>query len=176
MTDYAVFLRGVNVGGVTVRSADLRRALSGLDAVAGVHTYLASGNVTLASPVSAEALKARIEQALETEFGYDAWVVVLPLERLAELAAAAPYPPDDPAVHAYVTFGSEPGLLDELFREASAAGAKQVRLGPEALAWPCPKGKTLEHPLSKLSGKAQYKAGTTTRNLRTLHKMLAGPG
>ncbi|MDK1359340.1 DUF1697 domain-containing protein [Arthrobacter sp. zg-Y1219] len=171
MTDYAVLLRGVNVGGVTVRSADLRSTLAALP-VSGVKTFLASGNVTLSSEAATDELKSMVEAALRADFGYDAWVVVLTKERLAELAAAVPYPADDAQMHAYVTFGSDAGLLTELFEAGAALGAEQVRLGPEAVAWPCPKGQTLEGPLSRLGPSARYKASTTTRNLRTLQRMI----
>jgi uncharacterized protein (DUF1697 family) len=43
MNSYAVFLRGINVGGINIKMADLKRALEskGFD---GVKTLLASGN------------------------------------------------------------------------------------------------------------------------------------
>ena len=47
--DYAMFLRGVNVGGIKVESKRLVQVLQelGLDRVV---TYLASGNVTFCTP------------------------------------------------------------------------------------------------------------------------------
>ena len=46
MTQYAMFLRGVNVGGVNLKMADVASALT--DAwFADVRTILATGNVTL---------------------------------------------------------------------------------------------------------------------------------
>ncbi|MET4059751.1 uncharacterized protein (DUF1697 family) [Arthrobacter sp. UYP6] len=174
MTEYAVLLRGVNVGGATVRSADLRRTLAGLP-VSAVKTYLATGNVTLSAGAQSADLKAMVEQALREEFGYEAWVVVLTLERLRELVAAVPYPADDPGMHAYVTFGSDPQLLRELSEAGSAAGAEQILLGEEAVAWPCPKGQTPDSALFKLGSKSVYRATTTTRNLRTLQRMAGFP-
>ncbi|MBD8045415.1 DUF1697 domain-containing protein [Arthrobacter sp. Sa2BUA2] len=172
MYTYAILLRGVNVGGVTVKMEPLRETLSRLP-VKGVRTVLASGNAVAASALSAAELKAAAEDALRKDFGYEAWVVVIPLDRLRSLTAAVPYPPDDPATHAYVTFGSDAGMLTELFEAAAEAGAEQVRLGPEATAWPCPKGATLDSALAKISSKPRYKAHTTTRNVRTLQKILA---
>jgi len=93
------------------------------------------------------------------------------MPRVAELAAAVPYTADDPRVHAYVTFSSEPAFLDELFDIGAATGAQQVRIGPEAVAWTAAKGSTLESPLSKAAAKTRHKPATTTRNLRTLHKI-----
>ncbi|MGH3552677.1 MAG: DUF1697 domain-containing protein, partial [Mycobacterium sp.] len=54
MTRYAAFLRGVNVGGVNLKMADVAAALSDAG-FAGVRTILASGNVLLDSPATADA-------------------------------------------------------------------------------------------------------------------------
>lgn len=172
LTTYAILLRGVNVGGVTVKMEALRGTLSRLP-VRGVRTVLASGNAVVGSALSAAELKAAAEGALREDFGYEAWVVVVSLDRLRELAAAVPYPADDPTTHAYVTFGSDTGILSELFDAAAEAGAEQIRIGPEATAWPCPKGATLDSPLAQISSKPRYKSNTTTRNLRTLRKIIS---
>ncbi len=164
---YAILLRGVNVNGITMKMADLRSALARLP-LQDVQTVLASGNAVVRSDLDSGELKAAVEEALRKEFGYEAWVIVLELDRLRELAAAVPYPADDPTTHAYVTFGSDAELLAELFEAGEEAGAEQIKLGPEATAWPCPKGATLDSALSKISSKPRYKSNTTTRNLRTL--------
>ena len=56
-----------------------------------------------------------------------------------------------------------PGLSPE---ERAAAGG-------DVLYWEVPKGSTLESKLSKHLAKAKYKPLTTTRNLNTMHKVLA---
>lgn len=169
---YAILLRGVNVGGVTVKMADLRGLLEGLG-LEGVRTLLASGNAVVTAGGNPAELKERVEAALRSAFGYEAWVIVLTVPRVAELAAAVPYAADNPAAHAYVTFSSDPHVLDELTAVAEAAGAEQVRLGPEALAWTADKGSTLESPLVKAAAKPRYRSATTTRNLRTLQRIAA---
>ncbi|MBF4995525.1 DUF1697 domain-containing protein [Arthrobacter gandavensis] len=169
---YAILLRGVNVGGVTVKMADLREVLEGLG-LGRVRTLLASGNAVVTAGCDPADLKVRIEEALRRAFGYEAWVLVLTVPRVAELAAAVPYAADNPEVHAYVTFSSDPHMLDELMVLAETAGAEQVRLGPEAVAWTADKGSTLESPLAKATAKPRYKSATTTRNLRTLQKIAA---
>lgn len=173
MGEYAVFLRGVNVNGITIRTPDLLQTLGTLP-LAGVKTFLASGNVTCSSQLDPGPLREQVQAALRRDFGYEAWVVVLTLDRLAELVAEVPYPADDPDVHSYVTFGSDPALLAELADAAAQAGAEQTLLGPEAVSWPQPKGATLENAMAKLGSKARFRASTTTRNVRTLQKMLAG--
>ncbi|MGO4385753.1 DUF1697 domain-containing protein [Specibacter sp. RAF43] len=171
MTNYAVFLRGINVGGINLKMADLRTALETLP-VTGVKTLLASGNFVCATGASDVELKGLVEACLRENFGYDAWVVVIDRARLAALIDACPYPSDNVKEHSYVTLASSAAVLDDLEalgRELD--GVALTRLAPEALAWLAPAGGTLESPFSKLTAKAKYKSTTTTRNLRTLLKV-----
>jgi uncharacterized protein (DUF1697 family) len=171
MENYAVFLRGINVGGINIKMADLKAALEDYP-FSKVKTLLATGNVVLQSELGPAEVKSQFEECLRSSFGYDAWVVVLTAARVAELVEACPYPADDKSTHSYVTLASDEAMLDELFDAAEALdGVEQVRLGPEASAWLAPAGGTLDSPFSKLSAKARYKATTTTRNLRTLIKV-----
>jgi uncharacterized protein (DUF1697 family) len=176
MTSYAVFLRGINVGGINIKMADLKEALKA-SPFTGVKTLLASGNVVLASDLASGAVKKEFEAALRQSFGYDAWVVVLTSSRVAELVAACRYPADDKTTHTYLTLTSDTAALDELVAAAEAlgggegVGVEQERLGPEALAWLAPAGGTLDSPFSKLTAKPKYKVSTTTRNLRTMVKV-----
>ncbi|HEY8701895.1 MAG TPA: DUF1697 domain-containing protein [Arthrobacter sp.] len=171
MNSYAVFLRGINVGGINIRMGDLKDALIS-QGFGDAKTLLASGNVVLTSELEPDSVKQQFEECLRKSFGYDAWVVALPAQRLTELVEACPYPEDDKSTHTYVTLASDTAMLDELESAGAALdGAEQTRLGPEALAWLAPAGGTLESPFSKISSKARFKAGTTTRNLRTLIKV-----
>jgi len=171
MSSYAVFLRGVNVGGITIKMAELKDALKSRP-FSGVKTLLASGNVVLSSDLSAAGVKKEFEACLREAFGYDAWVVVLASDRVGELVAVCPYPADDSSTHTYLTLGSDADVLAELHEAGRALdGTELTLLGPEALAWLAPAGGTLDSPFSKLSSKPKYKASTTTRNLRTMIKV-----
>ncbi len=170
MTNYAVFLRGINVGGINLKMADLRTALAILP-LAGVKTLLASGNVVCAFDGSAAEVKSMVELLLRDRFGYDAWVVVIDAPALDAVIDACPWPADDATTHSYVTLSSDPAVLDELARHGGEiSGAEFVRLSPEAIAWTASKGGTLDSPFSKLTARPRYKSTTTTRNLRTLLK------
>ncbi|UKA69674.1 DUF1697 domain-containing protein [Arthrobacter sp. FW306-06-A] len=171
MGSYAVFLRGINVGGINIKMADLRDALKNRG-FTDAKTLLASGNVVLSSTLDAAAVKQECEQCLRAAFGYEAWVVVLDAGRVAQLVEACPFPEDDKSTHTYITLSSDAKVLDELEAAGSALEKHdQQQLGPEALAWLAPVGGTLESPFSKISAKAKFKAATTTRNLRTLIKI-----
>ena len=63
MTKYAVLLRGVNVGGVNLKMAEVATALTDAG-FAAVRTILASGNVLLESSAKAAAVRKKAEAAL----------------------------------------------------------------------------------------------------------------
>src|SRR5687767_7466499 len=119
MKSYAVFLRGINVGGINIKMAELKEALK-VRPFSAVKTLLASGNVVLVSDLDASAVKAEFEACLREAFGYDAWVVVLDAGRVADLVAACPYPADDASIHTYLTLASDPQVLNELYDAGSA--------------------------------------------------------
>lgn len=176
MTKYAVLLRGINVGGINIRMADLRAALASVP-LQEVSTLLATGNILCSSDAAATEVKTTVETALRERFDFDARVVVLTAQRLAELVAACPYPADSKELHAYVTFSSDPAVLLALFEEAGGdANQHQMMLGPEATAWQVAVGATLDSVNNRLATKARFKNATTTRNLRTLLKMVAAAG
>lgn len=175
MNRFAVFLRGVNVGGVTVTSVKLREALDE-SPLRDVSTLLASGNVLCTTSLSAARTKDLVEQRLREAFGYDAWVVVLTREAVEKIAADCPYSPDSATEHAYVTLASDPSALDELVAAGVDAGAEEpMRLERHAIAWTAPVGGTLAAPLTKVSAKKRFKETTTTRNLRTLLRIVHAP-
>ncbi|MDJ0321730.1 DUF1697 domain-containing protein [Pseudarthrobacter sp. PS3-L1] len=170
MTSYAVFLRGVNVGGVTIKMNELKDALEAAG-FANTKTLLVSGNVVLSSNKDAAAVKVSVEGCLRNSFGYDAWVVVLTAERVIQLIADCPYPSDDAETHTYVTLSSDAHVLTELRHAGATGGTELTSLGLDAIAWLAPAGGTLDSPFSKLTSKARYKSTTTTRNLRTMIKV-----
>lgn len=171
MTRYAAFLRGVNVGGVTLKMADVAAVFTAAGFTA-VKTVLASGNVLLDSSSSAAAVRTTAEAALRENFGYDAWVLAYPLEAVADISASYPFERSVPEHHSYVTFVSDAGVLEELVTLAAAAGETAAR-GNGVLYWQVARSATLNSAIGKTMGKKRYKSCTTTRNLRTLDKVLA---
>ena len=170
MTRYAAFLRGVNVGGVNLKMADVAAVFTDAGFTA-VKTILASGNVLLDSPARTATVRRTAETALREAFGYDAWVLVYDLDTLARIAAAYPFERDVPEHHSYVTFVSDADVLDELVGLAEQAGETAAR-GDGVLYWQVARSATLGSAIGKTMGKKRYKSCTTTRNLRTLDKVL----
>jgi uncharacterized protein (DUF1697 family) len=179
MTEYVALLRGVNVNGINIKMAELKKVLSqaGLQ---DVRTLLASGNVVFGSEEkNRKKLKTLVEKALADGFGYEAWIVLLTAGELAAMVERCPYPDDDPDNHAYVVVGSDAEVLKSLFADwtredaDASTGVEALTHSKSALFWQCPKGQSVDSPFAKRSGKAKYKAVITTRNLRTMRKILA---
>ncbi|WP_067975558.1 DUF1697 domain-containing protein [Mycolicibacter icosiumassiliensis] len=175
MTRYAVFLRGVNVGGVNLKMAEVAATLTAAGLTAAgfseVRTLLASGHVLLDSPANATKVRATAEAALRERFGYEAWVLVYDLETVRDIVAAYPFEPEVPGLHSYVTFVAEEAALTEL-SEIAADADETITVGDGVIYWQIPKGDTLISTVGKTMGNKRYKSATTTRNLRTLNKML----
>jgi uncharacterized protein (DUF1697 family) len=176
MTRYAAFLRGVNVGGINLKMADVADALTDAGFI-DVRTVLASGNIMLDSRAGANAVRTKAENALRQRFGYDAWVLVYPIETVRAIVDGYPFEPELDGYQSYVTFVSDTGVLDELAALAEQAGDDEtITRGPDSagvIYWQVPKNQTLDSTIGKTMGKKRYKSSTTTRNLRTLAKVLA---
>ncbi len=176
MTRYAAFLRGVNVGGVTLKMADVASALADAG-FSEVRTVLASGNVLLESASGVAAVRKKAEAALRERFGYDAWVLAYDIDTVRSIDEAYPFEREVDGYQSYVTFVTDAAVLDELAALADDAGPSELIRrgdGPEywVVYWQVPKGATLDSTIGKTMGKPRYKSSTTTRNLRTLAKVL----
>lgn len=182
MTRFVALLRGVNVGGITIRSADLAELFRSLG-FSEVKTVLASGNVlfeteaTVGSLRDAAALKTAIESGLRKRFGYEAWIVLTEHAELAGIVEGFPYEEVD-SMQPSVVFSSDPAVtasigafVDALDPAARPVERAVVRDG-QIVYWEVPKGHSLDTALSKFLAKPRFKTATTTRNLRTLRKLL----
>ena len=172
MIKYAAFLRGVNVGGVNLKMAEVASALTAAGFV-NVRTILASGNVLLESSAAVSAVRKKAEATLRDRFGYDAWVLAYDIDTVRAVVDAYPFEPEVDGYQSYVTFVTDKAVLDELAELGQRAGpGEKISRGDGVVYWQVPKGATLDSTIGKTMGKPRYRASTTTRNLRTLAKVL----
>jgi uncharacterized protein (DUF1697 family) len=172
VTRYAAFLRGVNVGGVNLKMAEVAKAFEEAG-FTDVRTILATGNVLLDSRAGVDAVRKKAEKALRDTFGYDAWVLAYDLDTVAKIAEKFPFEREVDGRHSYVTFVTDADVLDELAALAKEAGPdEQIKRGTGVIYWQVPKSGTLDTTIGKTMGKKRYKSSTTTRNLRTIEKVL----
>ncbi|OZD04467.1 pyridoxamine 5-phosphate oxidase [Rhodococcus sp. 06-235-1A] len=174
MSEWVVLLRGINVGGINIKMADLREALTSAG-FTDVRTALATGNVLLGSSLTVDAVKAQAESTLAQAFGYQAWVVVLNVPTLRAVVESYPFDAEREGWHPYVVFGNDDSHLTELSALADELDPELERIaeGNSVLYWEVRKGSTTDSTFGKATAKAKYKATTTTRNVRTLVKILA---
>jgi uncharacterized protein (DUF1697 family) len=96
MTAYAAFLRGVNLGKRTVKSADLKAALENIG-LAKVRTLIASGNVLFETRAADRTkLRSTLEKTLEAAFGFNIGVVLRSLDEIRAMIASNPFAGVDP--------------------------------------------------------------------------------
>lgn len=89
MTRYAAFLRGVNLGKRTVKSAELIAALEDLG-LSNVRTLIASGNALFDARPS-KGLQAKLESGLAEHFGFSIGVVLRTVDELKAMVASDPF-------------------------------------------------------------------------------------
>ena len=172
MARFAAFLRGVNVGGVNLKMAEVASALTDAG-FTDVRTVLASGNVLLNSASGVAAVRKKAEAALREKFGYDAWVLAYDIDTVRAIDEAYPFEREVDGYQSYVTFVTDAAVLDELAALADSTGpSEKISRSDGVLYWQVPKGATLDSTIGKTMGKPRYKSSTTTRNLRTLAKVL----
>ena len=90
---------------------------------------------------------------------------------VAAIYEGYPFDREVPDTHSYVTFVSDPDVLDELAALKPGRG-ERIERGEGVIYWQVARSKTLESTIGKTMGKKRYKSATTTRNLRTIEKVL----
>ena len=91
MSPVIALLRAVNVGGRTVRSAQLRSVAEGLGHTQVV-TYVNSGNLVLVPSGAASAVGPGLSHALAAELGFDVPVLTRTLAQWDAVVDRLPYP------------------------------------------------------------------------------------
>lgn len=170
MTRYIALLRGVNVGGVNIKMAELAEVFRGMG-FDDVKTVLASGNVVFTSQARAAELKPTIEAALRERFGYEAWVHVLSSAELSTIVDAYPFEARD-GWHRYVLFLMDGAPRADLLATPVDAALEAIAPGDGVVYWTVERGHTLDSAFGKRSGAGKNKVLLTNRNLNTVQKLL----
>jgi uncharacterized protein (DUF1697 family) len=169
---YVALLRGINVGGRSIKMDELRACFEKLGFTA-IKTVLQTGNVLFESEhTSPLKLKETIETGLTTRFKYPARVIVLPLESLRAIIDASPFAEPGSDYHSYVVFLTK-NFSSELMQAADPdTTLEEVIPGDQVLYWKVKKGMTLKSSFALLLAKAKYRDFNTVRNISTLWKVI----
>lgn len=172
---YAVLLRGINVGGKNIiKMTELTACLdaAGLDNVA---TYIQSGNVLFESTQIKTAIEQTIKNALAKTFTYQAPFVVLSLQELRAVVKEAPKGfGSDPAAYRYdCIFLKAPLTAAEALQNTPIKeGVDEVAAGPDVLYFSRLAAKATSSRISRIVSMPMYQ-NMTIRNWNTTTKLLA---
>ena len=179
MTLYAIFLRGVNVGGVKVLMKDLA-ALLREAGFTQVRTLLASGNVVLGSEeADPSRVKETVERALRSRYGRDIPVIVQDARQLAYFVDNYPFvPPQDGVTrHRYLVLtGSEQDAGSIFHSTPDPTATERLAVLGHGICWEVERGDSLGTPLAKHFAKVASSFLVTTRNMNTIEKISVALG
>lgn len=169
-------LRGINVGkGPRIAMTDLRDCTAAAGCT-GVKTVLATGNVIVTDARPAAELRAALENAYATRFGYDALVQIISRDDLETAAENYPFDTLDEH-HAYLVFSDNPSVTELVVTTMSevteTGGTEAVAAGPGCVYWRVSRGATLSSAAAKVLNARENRRHLTTRNLKTVHRILA---
>ncbi len=170
MKTWVLLLRGINVGGTgKLPMAGLRVLLGELGAE-NVATYIQSGNAVFTGDYDADKIARRIEDEVETHFGFRRDALVLPAGAMIAARDAFPFPE---AVEApktgHVWFLTSTARPDLDAMTALATDNERFALGDGTFYLHAPDGIGR----SKLAAKAEKLLGVpaTARNLNTVNNL-----
>jgi uncharacterized protein (DUF1697 family) len=152
MSDYAAFLRGINVGRAhRVGSAELRACFEELG-LRDVATFRTSGNVVFdVGREPAGKLTARIERGLEAALGYPVAVFLRTAPELRAIAAHEPFGDDSSGGKLQVSMlSAKPSPAARKQVLALATEDDLLAFGERELYWR-PKGGTQESALDRVA-------------------------
>jgi uncharacterized protein (DUF1697 family) len=127
-TTYIALLRGINVGGHTVKM-DRLRGLVGELGVDHVRSYIQTGNVFFESgETDAQALRVKIERHLRAALGYEVAACLRTVEDLELLLVRDPFKgiPVRPETRFAVTFLAEPVAVPQSVPYRTPDGAFEL--------------------------------------------------
>ena len=178
MTRYVAFLRGINVGGHTVKMDMLKKSFEALG-FENVSTFIASGNVIFESgSKNAAALETKIEKALHKDLGYEAATFLRTDAEVAKIAEHDAFPKEQPKEGdtTYVTFLRDAPDAATRKRVLALSNDEDVlHLHGSELYWLRRSGGLLGSTISPTQWAQAFGKGvpTTVRNLNTIQRLAA---
>lgn len=137
MTRYVAFLRGMNLGNRRITNDELRAHFEALEGLAGVGTFLASGNVVFDAEAGPDELEDAIATHLRETLEYEVDTFVRSLEELEAVTGRDPFPEaGEPGWKMHVLFLKEaPGDGAEERLAEIATGDDRFRVSGRETYW-----------------------------------------
>lgn len=165
---YAVFLRGINVGGnKKVPMKELKSLLENAG-FSGVRTLLASGNLLVSAKKAPPGkIAGQLAGTIREHFGFDVPVLVREFKRIEQMLRKPPFKgAEKPGVLRYATFLAKPGRKPD----STPEGMEFLRMEGDVFYW------TLDTRVAGSVDAMQfidrvYGKDVTTRNWNTIQKL-----
>ena len=175
MTVYVAMLRGVNVGGNSLKMDWLRGACEDVG-LQNVQTYVQSGNIVFSSRAGALKLMQTLKALIDAQARLPVTIVIRSASEMAKIVAGNPFLKQKglDITKLHVTFLAKAPSKPAPEKLGALAGTRdQYRLAKQEIYLHCP----INYGQTRLSNTAIEKAlsvGATTRNWKTvttLHEM-----
>lgn len=160
---YVALLRAVNVGGTGKLPMGDLKALCERAGFAGVRTYIASGNVVFASPMSEAEVKSALEAALLAYAGKPVGVLVRTAAEMAAVVAGNPFPGASPSTTVAIFLDGPPPPDAE--ERATGRVDEEIRLGTREIYVHYGEG------MGRSRLKIPAAASGTARNINTIARL-----
>lgn len=151
------FLRGINVGGVKLKSAELKEMFE-KQGFTEVETVLSTGNIIFDGEAQPDLSFLPVAAFVRTD------------KAVSQLLSQNPFQ-KSPDQHIYVLI-SDPSFA-EIAQAQAISSYEAVELENNTIYWQVPIGSTLETDFGKILGKKKFKEQFTSRNINTLEKIVA---
>ena len=156
---YCAFLRGINVSGIKIKMADLKKEFE-TAGFTDVVTVLATGNVIFSSETLPDLSFLPVQSFIKTE------------QQVREIIKNNPFQPDE-NYHLYVF------VAEKAFAQITQSEFNSVKTGGEeglvradSFYWKVPKEATLTTAFGRILGKKAYKDLFTSRNINTMERII----
>lgn len=171
-TRFCAFLRGVNVGGTTMKMADAC-AVFEKTGMKNVSSALASGNILFSSPKRPDELKKLLEKALSVYFSYESFLFVKDKNEVETIFSGNPFSVHSEFhIYGFVGVGGIEKTLMTVFEKSGKTKGEEAQIVANNFYWRVPKGDTLGSDFGKILGRKDLKNAFTSRNLNTFEKVL----
>lgn len=167
---FIVLFRGV--GGATQLPVKQLQAALTEAGFRHVRTYIATGNVVLASELKAAAIRDRVAEIAKEKLGFDKAVIVRTRGEWSALAKQNPFPKaaEKPrTLHAFVLESTPSRALLEEIRAKGGGGPDEVAVRGKALYLHTPEG--FGRSRMPMAVERALQARTTARNWNTVVKL-----
>ena len=174
MPAYVSMLRGINVGGKTIKMERLRAAFEALS-FSRVRSYVQSGNIVFETTQgSPAALSKRIQERILRDFGFPVPVILKTTEEMERVVAANPFAEEKSIEQSklHVTFLSHALPRTAVTAlEGLAAGKERFCILNQEVYLYCPNGYG-RTKLSNTNIEKKLSVVATTRNWKTAKALL----